>query len=44
MDDKKEGKTNEISGVTRWKVWYKRASTNLYRWVKPDWDVYVQKW
>ena len=34
IDDKKEGKMNEMSGVTRWEVWYKRASTNLYRWVK----------
>jgi hypothetical protein len=25
-DDKKEGKTNEMSGVIRWKLRYKRAS------------------
>lgn len=44
-DDEKEGKTNEMSGVTRWKVRYKRASTNLYRWVEPNRDVYyVRKW
>ena len=34
-------KTNEMSGKTRYKVRYKRASTDLYR---PDRDVGVRKW
>ena len=43
-DDEKEGKMNEMSGKTRYKVWYKRASTDLYRWGEPDQDIGVRKW
>jgi hypothetical protein len=42
-DGEKEGKTNEMSGKTRCKVQYRRASTDLYRWGEPDQDVYVRK-
>ena len=33
-----------MSGKTRYKVRYKRASTDLYRWGEPDRDMYVRKW
>ena len=36
--------TKVMSGMTRYKGRYKRASTDLYRWGEPDRDVYVRKW
>lgn len=43
-DNEKEGMTDEMGGVTRCRVQYKRASTDLHRWGEPDRDVYVRKW
>jgi len=43
-DKRKGGKRMKMSEETRCKVWYKRASTDLYRWGEPDQDVYVRKW
>ena len=43
-DKRKREKRMMMGGETRYKVRYKRASTDLYRWGEPDRDVYVRKW